>query len=255
VSTDDILAWLAGDVAQIVDVCRAAGAVVIVHGYPLQRATHPDLPKSYLQRANDVLRRVAHARGVAYVDHDRVFSGLFAYKADYFEPPSCGKHPNAKGYRLMAETLAARIMRSPDLARKLTNGTPLGRCKARPPHRRPSLRGLTRAAHRQFRGGGESAVLPPQSATQCGTRDPNRILDDGMRAERPRMMAAQMQLYRKLCPYYLYDGSFPFEPCRVMLCAHADRVLFLDNCHPLQRGHDVILSAITNAVMELGLLP
>jgi hypothetical protein len=91
-----LLAWARDDVDAAVELGLEQGARVLLHSYPEENPV------------NDVLREVAAARGVPFVDHVPAFRAALAtsLRSDLFVPDG---HPNDEGYRRMAVEIADAV--------------------------------------------------------------------------------------------------------------------------------------------------
>ena len=109
----DISAWIRQDLNEILDRLAAGGAAVLMQSYP----SLGDAPRDPTRRAARIMREVAAARSVPFVDQAAEFERLVAQgrKAEYFAPGN--PHCSALGYGLMAARVADEIVK-----RKLVPG-------------------------------------------------------------------------------------------------------------------------------------
>lgn len=109
VGQEDIYLWVESDIREIVKVARARGVKVLIHSYPLPANRMPDdiLNKTFsenIRRINEIQYNVAKEERVPFVDNADLFS---------FQPEAVAgdfRHPNAKGYEIIAQRIYERIL-------------------------------------------------------------------------------------------------------------------------------------------------
>src|SRR5262245_18005045 len=102
----DIEARFQRNVLTLLDMCRRAGARLVLTTFVLDDGKVEHSYVVGVQRRNEKLRQVATSEGLTLIDLDREFSDTL-HKADYFF--DAGYHPNELGAEWIAGTIAERL--------------------------------------------------------------------------------------------------------------------------------------------------
>lgn len=93
INNDIIHGWILNDVEKVVDLCEKYHARVVLQNYPFE------------PQVNHLFQQVADKKGTIFVNQEKVFSKYIVAGVrdpEVFVPDG---HPNATGYRMMAENL------------------------------------------------------------------------------------------------------------------------------------------------------
>jgi lysophospholipase L1-like esterase len=113
---NDLAEWIASDIDEIVRIIKYNNIDLIIHSYPPPFG-YPMWENDPMVLASEILRSKAIELGVPFVDHERLFSEMYAQgcnQEDYHEKIAGktiqGGHFNEKGYETMAGFVYDKII-------------------------------------------------------------------------------------------------------------------------------------------------
>ena len=102
-----ILKWAESDIWKIIDLCHSKKIRVVLLNYPLSYNFF-----IYEKRLNSAIRSIATEYSIPFVDIEKSFDMLGDNKKYFFQEGEPGKHPNEKGYKLIAFEVLEVILKN-----------------------------------------------------------------------------------------------------------------------------------------------